>query len=87
MPGFSAPAVSYQSIGFCIMGTHFIDPFSVTYPNNETVEKVYMVSREEFSGCFSFLKKMVPPSELMPWVLQTYDDYQESRLWYDILGL
>ena len=49
--------------------------FHVTYYNNETIKKVYMADSDEFSECFSILKKMVPPCELVPWVLKTSEDY------------
>ena len=59
--------------------------FSVTYHNNETVQKVFWVSSNEFSECFSILKKMVPPCELMPCVLQTAEDYRKERLWHTLM--
>ena len=60
--------------------------FQVTYSNKEIAKKVYMVNSNEFSECFSILKKMVPPCELMPSVLQTFEDYKKRRLWHDILS-
>lgn len=59
--------------------------FTVTYHNGETIKKVYLVSHNEFSYCYSVLKKMVPPCELMPWVLKTSEDYWEERLWHSIV--
>ena len=59
--------------------------FSVIYHNNETVQKVFLVSSNEFSECFSILRKMVPPCELMPCVLQTGEDYRKERLWHTVL--
>ena len=59
--------------------------FSVTYHNNETIQKVYLVSSNEFSECFSILKKMVPPCELMPCVLQTSEDYRKEGLWHTMM--
>ena len=59
--------------------------FTVTYHNNETIKKVYLVNHNEFSECFTILKKLVPPCELMPWVLKTSEDYQKETLWHTVV--
>lgn len=62
-----------------------VTKFSVIFNSNKTVEKTYMADPDEFSECFSILKKMVPPSELMPWVLRTSEDYYKERLWHTLV--
>lgn len=44
--------------------------FCVTYQNKKSIEKVYMVNRNEFSSCFSTIRRMIPACELIPWALQ-----------------
>ena len=59
--------------------------FTVTYEDGKTVKKTYSVNPDEFSGCFDLVKKMVPPSELIPGVLQTSEDYQQRRIWHNLV--
>lgn len=59
--------------------------FEVFFENGDYTEKTYMVRPDEFSACFAILKKMVPNCELMPWTLQTSEDYHVKRVWHEIL--
>lgn len=54
--------------------------FEVFFENGDYTEKTYMVRPDEFSACFAILKKMVPNCELIPWTLQTSEDYEKKRL-------
>ena len=63
-----------------------VTTFVLTHSDNKTTKNMYMVNPNEFRECFSILKKMVPPCELVPWVLQTSDDYRKKGLWHRILS-
>ena len=60
--------------------------FYIRYSDGKTVENSHMLFSDEFSECYNIIKKMVPPCELMPWVLQTSWDYGKRRLWHDVLS-
>lgn len=53
-----------------------VTKFSVTYQNKKSVNRTYMVSSEEFKECFSIIRMMVPILELIPHVLQKYEDFR-----------
>ena len=53
--------------------------FRLTFQNEETIERVYTADSDEFSSCFSIIKKMIPPCEQVPLVLYTSEDYQKSK--------
>ena len=59
--------------------------FMISFSNGKSVHKSYLVGSDEFRDCFDLVKKMIPGCELMPGVLKTSEDYDDWRLYHDIV--
>ena len=48
--------------------------FQVTYKDGSMVKKIYTSHPEEFKDCFTVIRKLVPPCELIPCMLRISRD-------------
>ncbi len=61
----------------CCDGDHFI--FTLTYEDGSKESRDFWASSEDFEGCFSAIRKIIPQTEELPDMILSEADYDEDN--------